>query len=117
MSLNYGVVVVVVDGAAGPVKNPYAWPELTLRCLFPPVIAGFFRSHGFAVIFSVKIKWGGAISQCHQKATLRNARVPVPGTGTGTSSPEQSLNIITQEVWYRINNTKEVLFTIQCSDI
>ena len=68
MSLNYGVVVVVVDGAAGPVKNPYAWPELTLRCLFPPVIAGFFRSHGFAVIFSAKLN-GGAISQCHQKAT------------------------------------------------
>ena len=58
MSLNYGVVVVVVDGAAGPVKNPYAWPELTLRCLFPPVIAGFFRSHGFAVIFSAKLNGG-----------------------------------------------------------
>jgi hypothetical protein len=85
MSLNYGVVVVVVDGAAGPVKNPYAWPELTLRCLFPPVIAGFFRSHGFAVIFSVKIKWGcnismsskGNISAMHEFLYRVPVQVPV----------------------------------------
>lgn len=80
MSLNYGVAVVVVDGAAGPVKNPYAWPELTLRCLFPPVIAGFFRIVMVFVIFSAKLN-GGAYLNVIKRQHLRNARVPVPGTG------------------------------------